>query len=603
MDSHRERSSTAPSDRVFINTLDSAWKTVLDWHHRPQLPPPQLVDQVEGGAEFRLGTSRTHIGRDTILEIINQSELSPMSVIEGLLTHEVGHYMTFPRNLRTVILANKIIEDYSSGEPEPIQDFIFQTYADVANDVKSVLSEPQRSAILDVRAAILKTESEPEKTIRELILAYLRYQAGQEYTDIIPDGHEEHFERMQRIDFLDRGVDALRVGLWHWAEIVTDILDSLDFDRSSERDGTALADINTDDLLSTASSEDIRNAMGNIADEVTRREYEQIENWLDDREVDTKGVDELVGEQVTEQEDSGEIGIGTGEGQLTLDSEIIRYYRRLSREYPLAIRRKPIETESTRETFEDVSKWRVNEDALLAMPEHSGGKLLPGVTRQIVRRERPQTTIDHEIPHLLVAIDSSGSMPDPAERKSYAVLAAVSAARSYRLHESAVGVINFSGKSYYLPYTYDIDQAMAAICAYQGGGTVVDMELLEEMLGPEEASRYNNSNQSIDNIPDRFVEKDVEVSEQTFRKALQEDTIDLLMFTDGGIANLDAVVEELEARRALNRGTLILTGRHEQFVPETERIRAHRVDDEADIHDIVVEDVRQNLKMGASLDE
>ena len=218
-------------------------------------------------------------------------------------------------------------------------------------------------------------------------------------------------------------------------------------------------------------------------------------------------------------------------------------------------------------------------------------------------QEKKIHTTDYETPHLLTVIDSSGSMPNPADRKSNAVLAGVCAARAYHAQDSAVGVINFSGDSFYLPYTRDLNEALAGIVAYQGGGTSVDLEILKKMLMPEEFKMYEQHPElHMGRVPQAAIKKQVDLSMPAFRKALESGSIDLLMFTDGGIGNLEQVLGFFQETRTLHRGTIILTERFEQTLPpeKYDKINIYHVKDEKDIPKIVIGDVRRNMDYNAS---
>jgi hypothetical protein len=73
------------------------------------------------------------------------------------------------------------------------------------------------------------------------------------------------------------------------------------------------------------------------------------------------------------------------------------------------------------------------------------------------------------------------------------------------------------------------------------------------------------------------------------------------MFTDGGISNLEDVVEFFDETHSLNRGTIVLTGNYSQVVPETgKNINIYRIDNEEDIPNIVLNDVRGSMNYHAT---
>jgi hypothetical protein len=208
-------------------------------------------------------------------------------------------------------------------------------------------------------------------------------------------------------------------------------------------------------------------------------------------------------------------------------------------------------------------------DPSLTILSSSGGQLIPGLTKKVQIVERQRTTVKYDTPHALIVIDSSGSMPNPGNYKSMMVASAICAALSYHKLGSYVGVINFSGDSFYLTYSRDLDMILASIVAYQGGGTVIDIEMVKEMLGPE-ASKILGDEQNQQNIERilrgdpgyhdvmrKATKKSVVISTEAMGRMLEAKSIDMLMYTDLGIANLDEVLLMCEEKSQINRITLI----------------------------------------------
>ncbi len=114
--------------------------------------------------------------------------------------------------------------------------------------------------------------------------------------------------------------------------------------------------------------------------------------------------------------------------------------------------------------------------------------------------------------------------------------------------------------------------------------------MLRKMLGPEMADLYaNNPEHALGRVPREAIRKELELSVPQLTKALTANSIDLLMFTDGGIFNLDEVLALFSEKAELNRATIILTHGFEQAIGEMTdpRIRVCRIDEEKDIPNIV----------------
>jgi hypothetical protein len=558
------------------------------------LKEPRVVSKLDGGAAYDFRKRETLVSESYVEDLSKISGLPIEKCLIGIFSHEIGHYMVFPKTLGTLILAAKMIDDFFNKQPEDVKTFILQTYADMVNDTASVLEEQRTGAILAVRSVAQATiEDKLNKNIRAVMLAFLNYQAGRK-----PELDEElkpYLERMLEIDFLKDNVESMRQGIWKFGNIIIEMIEKYKDGKAKLKEDWHL-DCDIKAILRKATPQEVREALREISYKISRREYEKVKEW----------IEKNGGNLASVSESRQRTGIGTSNGELTVDQEVIDYYIQLSQHYPLVITKKLLPTHTNIRAWSNVEKWRPGSDHLLVLPNTSGGLLLPGITKKIRVTERPIKSRDYKIPHLLVVIDSSGSMPDPKESKSYAVLGAYCAARSYHLHGSYLGVINFSGSSFYLPYTRDLMQALGAISAYQGGGTTVDLEMLKKMLGPEMEDLYRSMPElDMRRLPKEVIRKDIELPMQDFEEAFTAESVDLLMFTDGGISNLDEVLEFFSERAQLNRATIILVHGFAQDIGEEygDRIRIEKVESEKDIPNICIKAVNRHLNAFAEVIE
>jgi hypothetical protein len=554
--------------------LKAPWEQAKQKYHYPSLSDPE-VGKFSGGACFNFRTLKTLVDEEYIQRVCANSGLSEERVLDGVFTHEIGHYMVFPRTYGILILAAKMINDFFKKEKEDLQNFIFQTYGDMVDDVDSVLKSSRCNSILDIRTAAQKNYADRDVNgkIRAVMLAYLKKQARIDYE--LEDELKPFLEKMMEIDFRDVVKDhqKMREGIFLWGNIILSIIKEdkkgigcqgvdrqekegeKSGEESNSADGKGNAaeprDMDIKEVLKGMNSQQIKDALREISLTVTKGEYEQVKKWLNE-----KGV-ELPNPRPAGQ---GK-GIGTSSGELEVDWETVRYHAEISRAYPLIIVKKPIDTKKNIRSYTRVEKWRPGTDPSLMQLGNSGGMILPGITTKIKPIEIPIKSVDYKAPHLLLEIDSSGSMINPKLKKSPAVVAGDCAARSYHINDSYVGVLNFSGDTFYLPYTRDLDAVFAAITAFQGGGTTVDMEMLKKMLGKDRAELYEkqverNIRHMLGEIPVKAVRKNISVSvpEEIFTPG----SIDVIMITDGGISNLGETLDFLEERSEVNRATIFL---------------------------------------------
>lgn len=589
----------------------AAWEKARAGYHYPPLANPRVVRKYGGGASYDFRSRQTLIGGDYADDLSAKSGKPVDECLEGISSHEIGHYMTFPRTLGRAILAAKMIDDFfaptdktdTRGLDLETREFIFQTFADMASDTASVLEEQRTEAILGVREAMQTRgyDDDLNRNVRGVMLGYLHHQAGREHG--LDEELQPYFERMREIDFTEERVkkgeipesENLRQGIWTFGNIIAEMIKKYAKPGQTRLGGDGHSDSNIRKLLGKATPGEMREALREIAQKITRKEYEKVKEWLENKGKDLKGTVPSSGQS---------FGIGTSEGELPVDREVVEYYLDLSREHPLVVTKRLLDTRSTIRAWSEVERWRVGSDPLLALPHTSGGLFLPGITRSVRVTERPIKSRDYKVPHLLVVIDSSGSMPKPKEAKSYGVVGGYCAARSYHLHGSSVGVINFSGSSFYLPYTRELMDALGGISAYQGGGTTVDMEMLRKMLGPEMAELYRNMpERNMGGLPREAIKKEVALSMPQFQEAFATESLDVLMFTDGGISNLGDVLDFFAERAELNRATIVLVHRFDQADLESydERINVVPVEDEKDIPGICIKATQRHLNLMAQV--
>lgn len=549
------------------------WRYCLSLFHYPTLNNPSMKPPEGGiGGCFNFGNNETTIDPE-FAEMLAKASKKPLkNILEGVMVHEIGHYMDFPNNLANCLLVYKMTKDFCSEEEKEnkgFQSHVLQTYADMVNDVCSVLKPGRRDHILDIREALQIIDS---SKLRLLMLGYLRYQAGQD-TKLGPD-MQKNFDKMREIDFVSAKDDpeAMRIGIYTWMQIVRSFPPEKQKGNDgkcgqgngqgegAEGNGSGMPSDISIEMIKNASRGQIDEALRQITKKLTKGEYKRLKETIDNLRKD--------GSVERTDPPPKAITIGTSSGELAVDRETVDYYRDLAKNYPLVIVKKPMATESMKKSFGSTEKFRMSSDPNLILSSSSADKIFPGLTRKVKIIERPRTVVDYDTPHALIVIDSSGSMADPKQFKSSMVLAAVCAASSYHALGSKVGVINFSGDSFYLPYSRDLEHILAAVVAYQGGGTYVDVELLRTMLGKEadkilgkKGEEEGNlerilSNPEYRHLTERATRKNVSISSEAVEKMLDEKSIDFLLYSDLGIANMGEVIEICTERAAINRVTV-----------------------------------------------
>lgn len=112
----------------------------------------------------------------------------------------------------------------------------------------------------------------------------------------------------------------------------------------------------------------------------------------------------------------------------------------------------------------------------------TGPLLLPEITPTIEYNEGLEETSTISIPDLLIVLDISGSMTNPIRDVSKAVVSAGVVARNYIERGREVGIVLFSDYTKFLGYSKNLEDVLNKILLYQGGGTVLDLNIVEDAI-------------------------------------------------------------------------------------------------------------------------
>jgi len=145
--------------------------------------------------------------------------------------------------------------------------------------------------------------------------------------------------------------------------------------------------------------------------------------------------------------------------------------------------------------------WEIGQPYQDVDPWTSFGKLMPAITQSWKRHEGEVFGREEGVPDCVLIIDSSGSMTNPRQELSYAVLGAACACDAYLRNDARVAIYNFSdadaGGRKILPYSDNRRDIYRTICHYFGGGTRLGVENIETLQN--------------DNMPDIFLITDMQI--------------------------------------------------------------------------------------------
>ncbi len=477
------------------------WSEVRRKHFYPELPDPVSVEslrfearpepdvdsiqkQSEGSSDIGDSDQSPPPVSDVALEIkskrISLSEsfvkqltdfLPPEKTVEALLDHGVSHYSYCPWNFFTHLsLYNEA--KAVMGDKEMAQR-VAEYFMDVAADthcfktMETPLPElyramnramtlrdqsDQRTQGDGITEQISESDAHQGKIHRAIHALYQRIWGE----DLGIQGFEKISRKLSRIPYLDRKrwPESIR----RFAKIVKALLES-----EEQTEGSGESNPMGENDLSQYSNREVDQGLREFA--LTSGSPSEFKNVVEDfqEELDELGYPDYS-------------GMGLGQGS-SVDADLL-YYMKLAENYSLPVRKTPIEKSGSMYPYSH-SPWEVGKPFKDIDPWTSFGKYMPGITQIWERREGETYGEDEATPDCIVMIDSSGSMVNPKQYLSHAVLGAACASDAYLRNDASVAVYNFSdveaGGRRVLDFTNDRKSIYQCLCHYFGGGTRIDI--------------------------------------------------------------------------------------------------------------------------------
>jgi len=433
--------------------LRSAWINVRRRHLFPELPDPQWAEGEERVA-LDIKDKRISLSRPFVQELA--SAMEPDQAMEAMLDHAVSHYLHCPWD--------------------------FSTHLKLYGEAKHILKEKEMAqkatgyfmdVVADTSCVRQKDTHLPElyRNLRRGIMDEAIHALYQRIwgMDLGVNGYEEISRKLSRLPYLDR--KRWRETIRKFAKTVQSLLEVEEKFGGANRPNPM-----GDHGLQQYSPEEIERGLKDFAqDSATPAEFKEVVQDLEDEILDAMKPNERG------------MGLGAGNG---LDADVL-YYMKLAENYALPVRKTPMEKSGALYPHHH-APWEVGRPFQDIDPWTSFGKIMPGITQIWERREGEVFGREEGTPDCIVLVDSSGSMANPRQHLSYAVLGAACACDAYLRNDAHVAVYNFSdakaGGSEVLPYSRNRMAIYRTLCHYFGGGTkllVEDIEALQTNKVPD----------------------------------------------------------------------------------------------------------------------
>ena len=433
--------------------LREVWPRVRKKHLFPELPHPLCAE-----GEKRVGLDIKEKAITISGEFVEgmSRELGDGEVVEGLLDHAISHYLCCPWNLSTHLRlhgeAKKVLHDKEMAKKAT--DYFMDVVADT--HCVSRKETPLPKIYRHLKRGVL---DEAVHALYERIWG----------VDLGVEGHEEISRKLSRLPYLDRS---------RWGESMRRFAKAIHplLEMEKEIGGLTRPGPMGDHGIRQYSKEEIERGFKDLASEsASPSEFKEI---VGDFEDDLRE---------TTRSEEGSMGLAPGR---SLHADLL-YYMKLAENWSLPIRKMPTKKSGSLYPHHH-EPWEAGKPYQDIDPWTSFGKIMPGIT-QLWRRLEGETFGQWEgIPDCVVMIDSSGSMTDPRQSLSHAVLGAACACDAYLRNGAQVAVYNFSdavsGGRQILAYSRQRREIYKTLCRYFGGGTrllVEDIQSLYEGRVPD----------------------------------------------------------------------------------------------------------------------
>jgi len=536
----QEEKQTRPVSISIEQILDNSWDGVQDNLYCHDLPYPVIEQNSATNTACIDMTNHQITMNQGFISHLSSKGLNYSTIFNGLLSHEAGHFKVVPWDLETLMMMLFKAEKICAEKKDIITNYFMDVTLNLdlmlnkhTDDVRHIYRALGKHSDVDAVLANLYEY----KTGKDFKAPRLHYKLKSAFKELCKIKYTKPLKGSRKSLFRNKD-GMLYSNLEQFAEILNKIIDD---DKSNKPPGGmsqggngggngrgngneryCLSDIDRFSI-SAYDKDEIDKALKEVAKKLESPEdfagiygfvFKEIEkNNQDD---DINGTVRVLG-----------IGAGTGEirkGQQNLQLEALIQFYTVKSEACEDMYIKPKDNpKKSGLLFDNIKSWEADDPYTNIDVFNSYCKIMPDITKTKIKT---QDSIEEpgqskSIPDLLLMIDSSISMDNPANENSNAVLGSICAARQYLKKGSRVAVVNFSSRTEVYDFSSDYNQVAEGIIRYQSGGTHLNADVIDDIVSKSE--------------------KD----------------LDIMLITDGGIANIIDVMDSLNKKKKTNRVTIL----------------------------------------------
>jgi hypothetical protein len=404
-------------------------------------------------------------------EFVQKMGMDFGEALEGILDHEVGHYMFHPYSLKRVILEHAAVRNIENGPG--LRAF----YDDVNDNLRVIVSKGEKTNIPDVYRS-LPAESRVEKVLLSLYQDLTGRDFGMH--EELDEESAEALEGLKSINFLNYNPET----------------DSVEFVKEDGRKNTR--DVKSFcRILGPLYEKDVQdgntpdNKLGNSpspGDYSGKQIRKALKELIESGELTPEQAKDLIKEFRDKMDEGGFPGGKYSDAPELFADRFV--YESLALKYSIELKQTPIvSSDGTYPTRHE--KFEVGDDMSALDLFNSYGRVLPGLSNKWVKEEIEYHGDKESTPDLMILLDDSGSMPHPLENISNAVLSSFVIAREYLKNGAEVGIARFSDRTTTQEFTDNKYKVLDELLRFKkGDDTVIDLNKVKELAESNNVHDY-----------------------------------------------------------------------------------------------------------------
>ena len=501
-------------------SMNKEWQKVRKSFHYPQLPQPQLVDNIPNGV-MNIKSLEMRISEPFINEL-QEKGIEPEESLNEVLTHELTHFMKYPGSVLNTLRLQRAGQDVAEGDK--ISE-LRMAFTEAQTNIY-MLNELKHPSTAKVRKAAGLPE---EDNFGGLMYGLYQEVSGQDLGVAITEQERSLVDRLKDINYTDKKNETNNFR--QFAQVLKEYQspqqdqNQQGQSQGGQGEGQGEGEGQSQDQQGQSQEQQGQGSpekgrgqcqaggLDGFDDNQIREGLKQFAQECNDADEFEEIVRQVLGEGKQGDEQGKEYSSARGGGIGTdrmITSLASNFYTALAEKYTIPIRKKPMHKNGT--LYPHSHDPFTIGDSIHDVDAFSSFGILPGITKKYKRKEGEVYGDDEAVPDSIILIDNSGSMPNPEEGISVPVLGATAISNAYLNNDSRVAVYSFGGNDHLTIPTRDKKLVHKELRRYSSGGTVFNPKLLESVLRQEEREFDISvvSDMGISNF-DSFIETVLEI--------------------------------------------------------------------------------------------